>query len=361
MPTTTGMKSDGFYDAHSSAQRATVDGVLPWLEEALADLPILPAQTTPATLLDIGSSEGGNAIYAMHRLATKLRSSTALPIWLFFSDLPTNDYNHLFTNLYPNGVPGLPVDNVFAGAIAGTAFGRLLPANSLYVATTFNAIGFLDHEPETKLPDFILPMGPGPLAPRAGVGVTERERGPFRQQSEQDLRNFYKARAEELVSGGKLLVQVFGRNEKYSTSDGIYDVLSDAILDLVELGTIPQCIYEELVFPIYFRTVEELVAPIDTDNDLSKIFHLEKSGHQDVPIPFNEELEQTGNIAKWASQYMGFLRAFTEAILASALPADMKTAKTLDAVYRQVEQRLRDEPSRYEFHFISVAALLTRV
>ena len=53
------------------------------------------------TILDIGSSEGGNAVYAMKRLVDSVRSVSNSPIWVFLSDLPTNDFNHLFANLFP--------------------------------------------------------------------------------------------------------------------------------------------------------------------------------------------------------------------------------------------------------------------
>jgi SAM dependent carboxyl methyltransferase len=360
MPTTTGMKGGGYYDAHSQEQRAALDAFLPWLEEAIARLPISSDAQTSFGILDIGSSEGANAIYAMNRLIDRIRRVSDLPIWLFFDDLPTNDFNHLFANLFPSGKAALPGANIFTCAIGGTAFDRLVPPRSLHIATTFNAIGFLEKKPDAKLPHYILPMGPGPLAPREGVSVTESERAPFRIQAANDLHHFYTARAEELVSGGRLLVQVFGRDEDNSTSYGVYDVLSDAVLDCVEEGLLPRKIYEELIFPIYFRTLEELLAPIETDEQLAKSFRVEKAETREVPVPFNVALADTGDEAAWARSYTGFLRAFTEAILALALPGDLPRSDTVDKIYQKVELRLAADPARYEFHYISIAALLTR-
>lgn len=39
MPTTTGMKGGGYYNANSKEQRSALNSFLPWLEEAIADLP----------------------------------------------------------------------------------------------------------------------------------------------------------------------------------------------------------------------------------------------------------------------------------------------------------------------------------
>jgi len=161
-------------------------------------------------------------------------------------------------NLFSGGTKALSDPNIFPCAIGGTAFGRLVPPQALNIATTFNAITFLNKKPDARLPNYILPMGPGPFASREGISVSENERAPFRLQAENDLYNFYSARAAELVSGGKLFIQTFGRDQCFSTSYGIYDVLSDVVLGCAEDGIIPQEVYEELIFPIYFRTVEEL-------------------------------------------------------------------------------------------------------
>ena len=355
------MKGGGYYDAHSQEQRAALDVFLPWLQQAAAELSQSPGHRISWSLMDIGSSEGGNAIYALNHVISALRKNSPLPVRVFFDDLPTNDFNHLFANLFPAHGAAFEQADVFPAAVAGSAFGRLAPPRSLEVATTFNAIAFLEKRPDAPLPHYILPMGPGPGAPRAGVSVTEVEREPFRLQAAEDLRRFYRARAQELTSGGKLLVQVFGRDEQHCTSYGIYDVLSDALLDEVEAGRLPQDVYERLVFPIYFRTLDELLAPIKADGSLRKVFRLDRFESREVPVPFNTALTATGDRTAWARSYTGFLRAFTESILAAALPDDISPLDALDRVYQRVGERLVAEPARYEFHYISVATLLTRL
>ena len=361
MPTTTGMKGGGFYDAHSAPQRVALETALVALVAALADLPKEIPNSTYWGLLDIGSSEGANAIAAMGQLAQTLRRVSDLPIWIWFNDLPTNDFNQLFGNLFAEGKPIFSAANLFPGVIGGSGFGRLVPPSTLHLATTFNAIGFLEQKPSAALPNYVLPMGPGPLAPRVGVTVTEEEQEPFRQQAEQDLHQFYHARAAELVPGGKLLVQVFGRNEQYSTSFGIYDVLNDAVLDFVEMGKLPRQVFEDLIFPIYFRTLEELTAPIEQDSQLSQAFRIDTATSQEISVPFNEALTTTSDVVLWAEHYTGFLRAFTEAILAAALPPELDRASMLDQIYQRIEERLIADCDRYEFHYISIFALLTRL
>jgi hypothetical protein len=358
MPSTSGMKRGGYYDSHSDAQRAAMDAFLPWLVEAVTDLPIGPTSESPLTLLDLGSSHGGNAIHAMRLLVKAIRQRTAAPAWVFFNDLPTNDFNQLFLNLFPRGSPALTEEGVFAAAVAGSAFKRLMPARSLHITTTFNMLGWLDARPDARLPRYIQPMGP--RAPSARVSVTEAEREPFRQQAVADVRGFYQARAEELVPGGKLLVQVFGRNDVHSTSDGIYDVLSDALLDIIDDGDLPPHVYENLDLPVYFRSLQELIAPIDKDGNLAGLFRIEQADTREIGVPFNEERAQTGDIEAWARNYTGFLRAFSESVVADAIPRTLAVAEIVDKVYRRIERLLIQDPGRYEFHYISLGVLLTR-
>jgi len=248
----------------------------------------------------VGSPEGGNAIYALSCIIETLRANSDTPIQAFFDDLPTNDFNHLFRNLFDGSTPALRGPEIYTAALGGSAFGRLVPSCSLHVATTFNAIGFLERKPDAPLPGYILPMGPGPRAPRKGVGVTDAEREPFARQAARDLEQFYGARAEELARGGKLLVPVSGRNESTSTSFGIYDVLSDALLDGVDEGVLPLEVYSSLVFPIYFRSLDELPAPVTGNGLFAGKIRVEESASLEVPAPFNTAFETTGDREAWA-------------------------------------------------------------
>jgi hypothetical protein len=93
------------------------------------------------------------------------------------------------------------------------------------------------------------------------------------------------------------------------TSYGIYEVLSDAVLDLVEDAVLPHVLYEELIFSIYFRTIEVLLAPIAKEERLRQAFRVEKAESREVPVPFNARLVETGNIVAWVSMLYRILCA----------------------------------------------------
>lgn len=62
MPTTTGMKGGGFYDAHSKEQRAALDVFLPWLEQAVLALPKLADHRAAWSLIWLLKCQAGRAL-----------------------------------------------------------------------------------------------------------------------------------------------------------------------------------------------------------------------------------------------------------------------------------------------------------
>ncbi len=392
MPVTTGMKGGGFYDEHSSPQLSAILAVLHWLEAALGQSDFADA-ATPIVVIDYGSSEGRNAITAMQRIVQALRGRSANPIQVVFSDLPTNNFNTLFVNLARAGWTGSDAQ-VYSAATGGSMFRQLMPRETVTVATTFNALGFLDHRPDVEIPNYILPMGPS--RPRPGVEVADSIRKAYAAQAATDLIAFYRARADELLPGGRLLAASFGIGERYRCCDGIYDVLYDALLDLCDSGRLDVDALRRLVFPIYFRTQDELLAPLRetgspaegaTTSDarsrscerlgelstqeevhgsprpqtVAGRFRIERAGSMEVPVPFIERWKESGDLAGYARDFSLFLSAFTEPILRQAFAAASDLDGLIDAIYQRVEARLLADPAAYEFHYVQIAALLTRI
>ncbi len=125
MPATTGMKGAGYYDRNSTVQMSAIQALEGWVDEAVASVP-LPARPRPITVLDLGSSEGGNAIRLMASVAEGLLRRTDQPVQTIYSDLATNDFNRLFINLEEDRVAGPPAANVYPGAVAGSFYEPLV-------------------------------------------------------------------------------------------------------------------------------------------------------------------------------------------------------------------------------------------
>lgn len=355
MPATTGMKGAGYYDQHSTAQRTTIHALQDWIEAAVESLP-LPASTQPVTVLDLGCSEGLNAIHVMTTIVAGLRRRTGQPLQTIYSDLPSNNFNQLFANLEQARCAGLVPAGVYAGAVGGSFYGPVLPPSTVHFATSFNAIHWLDQLPAEPVPDYVAYRRPHP--PRSGLTVSPEATASFKGQAEQDLVRFLECRARELVPGGRLLLAGPGDTDQACLSDGPADVLNDACLDLVADGRLEREQFERLTLPVYFRTVAELLAPFEA-SPVRDAFVIDRAETLELRTPFFVEFRR-GNVAAYADGYTGFIRAVSEPVVKAALQQPEREEEIVDGLYERVRARLLAEPERYLFRFILVAALFTR-
>lgn len=355
MPATPGMKGEGFYDQHSSGQAASIRMLLDWIQAAGATLR-LPPEPQPIIVLDLGSSEGQNATFVMQTAVEAIRQRrSAQPIQTIYSDLPSNNFNRLFATLHD----AQPAAEVYPSATAGSFYDPLMPPKTVHFATCFNALLWLDQLPAAPINDFVVYRRPHP--PRPGLSVSPEVVAAFTRQAVHDLLRFLTCRAGELVPGGKLLVASPADDARYRCSDGLYDVLNDACRHLVDAGRLERARYERLVIPVYFRTAAETLEPLErADSPLRDAFTVDRIETLEVPTPFIVEFQRTGDVATFAERYTGFLRAFTEPVVQSVLTGPNRDPGLIDAVFEGVRNRLLAEPERYQFHYLLVAALLTR-
>lgn len=352
MPTTTGMKDQGYYDQHSGAQAGVIQTMQDWIEAAAAQVP-LPAANRPVVVLDLGSSEGRNALGLMQFVATALRRRTAQPIETLYSDLHSNNFNQLFLNLQASGPPGA---DVYPAAVPGSFFGPLRPTASVHLATCFNAVQWLDRLPPEPVTDFVVCRRSRPDRP-----ISPAITSAFARQADEDLTRFLQQRARELVPGGHLILGTPGETAEVSVLDGLYDVFDEACRDLVTAGRLERRRYEQFVMPVYIRTVEETLAPLKRpDSPVAGLFHVERAETLEAPNPFLTALHRTGDRQAYAATACGFLRAFSETIVRAVLVGADGDPATVDALYERVRVRLQEEPERYLFRYIFVAVQLRR-
>jgi hypothetical protein len=351
------MKGAGYYDQHSGVQLSSIQTLQDWIEDAAANLP-LPAPEQPVTILDLGCSEGSNAIRLMESIVTGLRRRTDQPVQTIYNDLGSNNFNQLFANLEEARRDRLFSAGVYSSAVGGSFYEPLLPPGTVHLATSFNAIHWLDRLPEVAMPDSVTYRRPHP--PRPGNIVSPEATAAFSRQAEHDLVRFLECRARELVPGGKLLLAGPGDSHQACIADGIRDVLNDACLDLVAAGWLARQEYERLTMPCYFRTVGELLAPLEReDSPVRGVFSVERAVALEVPTPFGAALRR-GDVVSYAEAYTGFLRAVSEPVVQAVLGQPQGKIGTVERLYVRIRARLLDEPERYLFRYVLVAALLTR-
>jgi cyclopropane-fatty-acyl-phospholipid synthase len=352
------MKGGGYYDRHSGTQLSAIHALQDWIDGAVASLP-LPAAAQPVTVLDLGSSEGRNAICVMAAIVAGLRRRTGQPLHTIYSDLASNDFNWLFSNLEEAQGGGLFSEDVYPAAVGGSFYGPLLPPGTVHLAVSFNAILWLDRLPSAPVPDFVAYRRP--LPGRQGPASSPEAAAAFRRQAEQDLVRFLESRARELVPGGKLLLATPGDSAEARVGDGLLDLLNDACLDLVADGRLKREEYERLTMPVYYRTTAELLAPLEREGSpVRGAFAVDRAESLEVAPPYIVEFRRGGDAAAYAAAYTGFLRAISEPVVREALNRPQDGADTVDSLYERIRARLLAEPERYLWRYLLSAALLTR-
>jgi hypothetical protein len=352
------MKGAGYYDRHSSAQLSSIQVLEDWLEDAVANLP-LPAAAEPVTVLDLGSSEGRNAIHMMATIVERLRQRTPQPVQTIYSDLASNNFHQLFANLDQARHAGLFPADVYPAVIGGSFYNRLRPPGTVHLATCFNSIQWLDQWPPVPLPDDVVYRRPHPARP--GWSASPKVASAFMRQAEHDLVQFLECRAEELVPGARLLLASPGDTDQARVSDGIGDVLNDACLDLVAASRLEREQYERVTMPVYFRTLAELLAPLERkDSPVRGAFAVERAEALEAPTPFVLAFQHDGDVSAYATAYTGFLRAISEPVVRAALNQPEGEDAIVESLYERIRARLLAQTERYAWRYILVAALLTR-
>jgi gibberellin A4 carboxyl methyltransferase len=353
----TGMVGGGFYDGHSAPQRVAMLAVTDWFDDALAATLNAAADAAAITIADFGSAEGANAMAGADRLVRAIRRRSDQPVQAVFSDLESNDFNALLAN---GSAWSVRQAGVFPVVAAGSMFDQLLPAESVHVATSYNAIGYLSTRPAVGIRDYPLPMPPRYVHDRARV--TEHERIAYRTHFQADLTRFYRSRHRELTAGGLLLVQCWGCDDTsgLSTSDGIFDALNEAMLAVVDAGGLTVAQWRAFVDPAVFPSLRDLLQPLDETASAAGLFTVERSSTTEVAVPFEEEFRRSGDVTVYADAYVGFVRAFAEPLLRMSLGDSTETDLTVAAIFEQMNRIVTAEPERYRYRYINVAVLMRR-
>ena len=190
------------------------------------------------------------------------------------------------------------------------------------------------------------------------------ERDKILAQAASDWEAFLAARAEELQTGGVLLVQMLGSDGNDDpvrvSAAGLLKLMNDCALQLVDGGDIPKEAYAAYCFPVVPRTVEEATAPVT--GALSDRLELLHCGLTNVPSPYQLALEKTGDVAAFAKHYTAFTRAFSESSLTSGVFAHGRgNPKNLaDRFYAMMESAIAEKPEAYPFDDLTLAIMVRR-
>lgn len=330
------MTPDGFYGRHAQTQGGAAGMGIPVLLRAVATLQPTRA---PLQLADLGCAQGTNALLPMGALIEALRARGPVPIGVVHTDLPTNDWSTLFRVLDSDPRSYLRHHaDVYASVVGRSFYERLFPPDSLSIAWTSSALHWLSRVP-------------GPIPDHFFVHRSaDREvRDAFRRQSVSDWTTFLAHRSRELRPGGGLVwVDVLRREDDTMGAEALFDCLETALRAARDAGKITPAEYAAMVYPTWFRSLEEFRAPFAPEftGPSGGTLHLEELEPVELPDPFLESWRTSGDAEAYGRAQSAFLQGFLEPSFQAALktrPPEI-ARDILTSVFSDTARRIAQDP-----------------
>ncbi|KAL3683415.1 hypothetical protein R1sor_001437 [Riccia sorocarpa] len=227
----------------------------------------LPSSESPFRVADLGCSSGPNTIASVEAIIEQVKArykdegkGASVPEFqVFFQDLPTNDFNTLFKHLFsrPSGKAATAQNFEFMPtAVPGSFYNRLFPKSTMNIITSSHAIHWLSQIPDSVNDKASAAYNGGHSELHRSSLATVQA---YAEQAERDFDHFLSARAEEVVSGGLILL-VFGIRERFYPCNWIrvIHMQEDIWNTLVSEGLVSEELRDGYNSPIYMRTLEEV-------------------------------------------------------------------------------------------------------
>ncbi|KAK3012433.1 hypothetical protein RJ639_010356 [Escallonia herrerae] len=266
------------YRHNSSYQAGVVASAKTLIGNAIAEIFDVNHLTTSSGsigIADLGCSVGPNTFITVKNIIDSVElkcqshgfGSQVLEFQVFFNDHVSNDFNTLFTSL-PND------RHYFAAGVPGSFHGRLFPKASLHFVNASYALHWLSRVPKDVVDE------QSPAWNKGRVYYTNAPNQVVEAYSAQfsvDMESFFKARAQELVSGGLMTLVIpclpVGTAPSQSPLVAVADLLGDSLLDMANMKK-----WTRSTYPATPQELENLIKR----NGCFEIVKLEPSGRAPV-------------------------------------------------------------------------------
>lgn len=237
-------------------------------------------------IADLGCSSGPTALKAVGKIIDAVserfqkmdgHSSSFPKFMVFLNDLPGNDFNGVFELIFnfQKKLKGEKGDDFgsgcFIAGLPGTFYGRLLPNNTLHFVHSSSSLHWLSQVPPG------LDGEDNPKMVNKGkiyLSVTSPSEviNAYRLQFRKDFLSFLKYRAEEVISGGRMVLTFMGRrsNDPISEEDCYpWELIARCLMSMVSEGLIEEEKLDYFNVPYYAPCLEELKELVEEESSFS--------------------------------------------------------------------------------------------
>lgn len=355
------MKGGGYYSLATIGAKHVIDAATPLVLEAVSAMDL--SDSAVFTMSDMGCADGGTSIDMVAEVLRTVREGyPGIPLAMVYSDQPRNDYNALFRIVHglTRIESRLPlIEGLHVMASATSFYRRIVPANTLNLGFSATAMHWLS----TK---------PGDISTHVqAVGAEGEDLARFAEQGRRDWETILLNRAAELVSGGRLVLANFCRDEagRYLGETGgvsMFDTFRDIWLAFVAEGAIGRDEFVAMTLPQYYRDVAEFARPLeDADSPVHEAgLRLERIETRVTRCPFAADFEKRGDAAAFAKAYIPTLRSWTESTFSGALDRARPRAERqaiIDRFYDSYEARVRAAPEGHGMDYVHAFMTIAKV
>lgn len=358
MATTLGMTES--YNANSKYQEDVLEFGKPILLAGI-DKTELPGKDKIFSIVDYGCSQGQNSVRIVRFMIEKiLKREPEQGIVVVHNDLPTNNFNKVFENLYgPDSYLTLRDHAIWPLCSGMSFYHSILPKESVHCGISSSAVHWLSQFPNITFAD-------GIYLPQAKGSILQS----ILQIASQDWQQFLVARSREIIKGGFLFVQTIGRrpNPKkkeqiQTTSEQLFLVIDEILHEMLQKKYLQKTVYDKFVFPAIPRSLDEALMPLKTD--LKTKWVCEHGSVDEVENPYFKMYQQNKDAAQYAKDYIGFVRAFTESTFHNHLfvpgALNLPPMELTNYFYAHLQERIEQNPEEGIFFDYTLNVLFRKI
>ncbi|MCV0424755.1 MAG: class I SAM-dependent methyltransferase [Roseibium sp.] len=347
------------YNANSRAQKLNAIAN----SEVIADLAVrVQDMDGPLNFTDYGCGPGQSAIETVRPALNVWRSaSSSKQISVCHADQPGNDWNALMALVFGDDGYMSDTSKPLVQTAIGSFYDRMMPDQSVSIATCFFASHWLSSSVQLYAPDTIW-----------FADLTGEARKKMWQLAERDWIRFLKLRARELQSGGYLFVSALGAipeageiNDIAAAGRGCYRALQEVTVSMVEDGLLKREAADNFVFGLWFLTEAEASHGIENDTELKELYEIDTI--KVVAVDDGGDLfgDHLTDPQEYGRLNAGYTRAFAGTTLRRQLfEPSSNTEWTSDQLeaefFRRFEALYAEKPSKYAVEQWHLHAILRR-
>ncbi|CAH8314762.1 unnamed protein product [Eruca vesicaria subsp. sativa] len=295
------------YARNSSVQKKSSDNAKHITLETVQQL---YKETRPKSLgiADLGCSSGPNTLSTIRGLIKAIISAhhreipnDPLPEFsAFLNDLPQNDFNSIFKTLPDFHIElkrdtnndGCP--SVFIAACPGSFYGRLFPEKTIHFIYSSFSLHWLSKVPPALFDDQGKSINKGCIS--ICSSSPEAVSKAYYSQFKEDFSMFLRSRSKEVVSAGRMVLILLGRESPDHVDRGmsfIWELLARSIAHLVAQGEIEEEKLDSYEMHFYAPSASEIEGEVNKEGS----FELEKLEMMEADKKGDEDGMSSGELA----------------------------------------------------------------